>query len=231
MSGVKFGNYHTEDDWELIMTDIIIPEATPKTYNIDVPGRDGVIDLTEVLMSEVKFNNRLLRFEFILVDKGQAKWQTMYSRISNAIHGKVQRIIVDTDKGYYWKGRCLVSSEKKDGIYSRLIISVDAEPYKYDDSTMTGKWLWGTFSFRTGIILPSVIQVNGSKTLILDNDRKIVSPVFICSSPMELLFCGATYTLNSGTNTNSQIRLLEGNNQMEFRGNGAVTIQYMKGAL
>ena len=63
MKGIKFGDYHSYDDFSLILTSKTIGTPTPKTEIIDIPGGDGVLDLTE-FFGEVKYNNRQLSFEF-----------------------------------------------------------------------------------------------------------------------------------------------------------------------
>lgn len=65
MNGVKFGSKHSYDDWGLILKSRpVISPPSPKTIYIDVPGADGIIDLTESMTGEVKFNNRTITFEF-----------------------------------------------------------------------------------------------------------------------------------------------------------------------
>ena len=50
MKGVRFGDYHSYNDFSLILTSKTIGTPTPKTETIDIPGGDGVLDLTEFLV-------------------------------------------------------------------------------------------------------------------------------------------------------------------------------------
>lgn len=57
MKGVSFGDFHSYRDFSLILSQKTIGTPSPKTEAIDIPGGDGVLDLTE-FFGEVKYNNR-----------------------------------------------------------------------------------------------------------------------------------------------------------------------------
>ena len=63
MKGVKFGHIHSYSNLNLILSEVSIQPATPKTNYIDVPGADGSIDQTAAL-GEVRFNDRDCEFLF-----------------------------------------------------------------------------------------------------------------------------------------------------------------------
>ena len=56
---INFGNKNTWDDWRLIPTSrpVFLPPDVKKVL-VDLPGSDGVIDLTESLTGYVKYGNR-----------------------------------------------------------------------------------------------------------------------------------------------------------------------------
>lgn len=62
MKGIKFGTYHTYDDFNMILSEKRIGSPSPKIETIDVPGGDGVLDLTEYF-GDVKYGNRNLSFK------------------------------------------------------------------------------------------------------------------------------------------------------------------------
>ena len=63
MKGITFGNYHSYDDFGLILSSKEIGSPEPKIITIDVEGGDGVLDFTE-FAGEKKFKNRTLTFHF-----------------------------------------------------------------------------------------------------------------------------------------------------------------------
>ena len=44
MKGIKFGNHHSWNDFQLILASKTIGTPSPKTETIDIPGGDGVLD-------------------------------------------------------------------------------------------------------------------------------------------------------------------------------------------
>lgn len=128
MNGVKFGDYHSYDDFSLILTSKTIGTPSPKTETIDIPGGDGVLDLTE-FFGEVKYNNRPLSFEFS-TKVPQAEFMDLFSRVQNALHGQKMNIILDDDSEWHYTGRITVSEWKAEKRIGKLTIDCDCEPYK-----------------------------------------------------------------------------------------------------
>ena len=108
MKGITFGTYHSYDDFNLLLTSKEVAAPKVKTIEIDVPGADGALDLTE-FFGEPKYENVTHKFKFSTIVP-QSEFLTLFSTIKNAIHGKMQRIILDDDPLFYYVGRCFVSS-------------------------------------------------------------------------------------------------------------------------
>ena len=128
MKGVKFGNYHSYDDFNLILTQKTIGTPSPKTEIIDIPCSDGVLDLTE-FFGEVKYNNRALSFEFSTTVP-QDEFMALFSRVQNALHGQKMQIVLDDDSEWCYTGRITVSEWKAEKRIGKLTIDCDCEPYK-----------------------------------------------------------------------------------------------------
>ena len=128
MKGVKFGNYHSWDDFSLILSEKTIGSPSPKTETIDIPGGDGVLDLTEYF-GEVKYNNRKLEFVFS-TKVPQSEFLALFSRVQNALHGQKMRIVLDDDPEWCYIGRITVSEWKANKVIGKLTIDCDCEPYR-----------------------------------------------------------------------------------------------------
>lgn len=129
MKGVKFGIYHSWDDFNLILSEKTIGTPSPKTEVIDIPGGDGVLDLTE-FFGEVKYQNRNLSFEFSTMVP-QSEFMTLFARVQNALHGQKMQIVLDDDSEWYYIGRISVSEWKAERNIGKLTIDCDCEPFKY----------------------------------------------------------------------------------------------------
>lgn len=230
MQTVTFGTKNSYDDFGLILTDKDIGFPEPKLEEVDVIGADGVIDLSEVLNDDIKYKTRKLQFTFTVL-KGNKYWASTVADVANYLHGKKLRIQMDFDPAYYYTGRCKINSFKTSKRLCTITIDAECEPYRLDINGNGEKWLWDTFSFQNGFIRVNSVTVNGSLQVNLQNQRKIVSPTFTCSTAMTVTFDGVTYNLPKGKTQVLGIRLQYGTNYVTFKGNGTVKIEYQGGAL
>lgn len=230
MQTVTFGTKNSYKDFGLILTskDIGLPE--PKMEKVDVPGADGVIDLTEVLTDDVKYKQRKLQFTFSVIDPINV-WSTTLSKVTNYLHGRKLKILLDWDKNFYYEGRCKVNQFKTNKRLATIAVDAEVDPYKLEVNGAGQPWFWDTFSFIDGIIYLNKAEVSGTTTVNLINRRKIVSPKFTTTANMTVTFDDATYDLPKGTTTVLGIRLKKGDNHVTFKGNGTVTIEYKGGSL
>lgn len=230
MQTVTFGTKNSYDDFGLILTDKDIGFPEPKLEEVDVIGADGVIDLSEVLNDDIKYKTRKLQFTFTVL-KGNKYWASTVADVANYLHGKKLRIQMDFDPAYYYTGRCKINSFKTSKRLCTITIDAECEPYRLDINGNGEKWLWDTFSFQNGFIRVNAVTVNGSLQVNLQNQRKIVSPTFTCSTAMTVTFDGVAYNLPKGKTQVLGIRLQYGTNYVTFKGNGTVKIEYQGGAL
>lgn len=231
-SGVKINDTHMFKDLGLALsrTDCVQPPE-PKTNIIDIPGADGLIDLTESLSGRTLYNNRIITMEFGRGLKKEA-WPTMYSRIQSLFHGKQVKVIFDDDTEYYYLGRATVSDYARTQMLGTLTITVSAEPYKYEMYGGLDDWLWDPFNFRTGIIRSyKNLVVSGTRTVKITGRDKVIVPIIISNASMTVTFNGHTYSIVNGNNKIYDIEIVEGDNILTFTGNGTISIDYRGGIL
>ena len=232
MSGIWIDDKHTEKDWGLIWTDVEISPPDPQTKYLEIPGRNGSLDLTEALGGGVRYSNRSVKNTFILPDRNIALWHDTYSEIMNYCHGKYRKVTLDSDPAFYYLGRLSVTSVKEDAAHSTVVISCNAEPYKYEINTSMEDWLWDPFNFETGIIRNyKNISISGSKTVTIQGRAMPVPLVVTASAAMTVKYKGKTYNLAAGENRPAGLILGEGENALVFSGNGTVSINYRGGSL
>lgn len=231
--GVQIGDKHTLKDWNLGWTAVNLGFPEAKTYEQDIPGADGTLDLTEAMTSgDVKYKNRPLSLEFEVEDKDFYRWSILASEIANYLSGRKMKIILDNDPYFYYAGRLGIDVEKTEKSESRLVISGDVEPYKCELYSSLEDWVWDTFNLETGIIREyKDMQVEGSHRLLIPGLRKRIVPVILCSGPMRVLHAGKTYELKAGKNKVFDIWLGEGENVLVFTGTGKVSVEYRGGSL
>ena len=231
MKGVIFGEKHSYNDWKLMLTSKNISFPSIKKETIDIPGADGKLDFTESLSNDIKYDNRKLEFEFF-VDTYYRKWYSLISEISNYLHGKSKKIILDDDPGFYYIGRAEINQFKTEKTIGKISINCDVEPYKYDINSSLDDWLWDPFNFENGVInYTKDIKVEGKRKVTIYGRRKKIIPKITCDNELQVIFNSNTYNLLSGTQRILNIEICEGINTLEFVGNGTVSIEYRGGSL
>lgn len=231
MFGVRFGDKHSFYDFGLIYSSKTIGPATPQTKLVEVPGRNGPIDMTEVVSGCVKYEARPLSVTFY-TKKTVNHYQAILSELQNYLQGQKMKIIFDDDIAFYWIGRPVVDSMECDGSLGKIVISAVVDPYKYTVQSSMEDWLWDPFDFEQSIINElAEMKVNGSLRVEILGEKKYANPIIIASNAMTVDFEGSIYNVKQGSQVMYDIILKEGSNILIFEGNGTVSINYVGGSL
>lgn len=212
IKGVKFGVYHSWRDFSLILGEKTIEAATPKKMEVEIPGADGTLDITEYF-GDINYNNRKLSFMFSTIVP-QTEFLKLFSQIQNAIHGKKIRVILDDDPDFYYIGRVTVSAWKANKNVGEITIDCECEPYKYK-------------MYETII----TEEISGTKEIVLNNLRKRVNPVITTSAEFTLAFNNSSYVLSAGTWIIPELSLTAGKNFITVTGTGTIEFKYQEGGL
>lgn len=155
----------------------------PKTYTVDIPGGNGVIDLTEALTGDVAYKNRNQEFTFYLIDVEE--FETVKTRVSNFLHGRAFDYQMTMDPGYTYHGRFFVDSYThstySSGTLGVIKIKIEANPYKIKEKS--------TYA----------LNATGGKLFRLESGRRPVHPTIECAQVCYVTFKGNEYTIPAGT--------------------------------
>ena len=213
--GISFDDTHSYYDLNLILSEMKIPPAKPKTTYIDVPGADGSIDLTEA-HGEVRYSDRECTFIFTMHPLDVSTWEEKQTEVSNLLNGRVFKITLDKDDEFYYQGRCTVNEYTSNKRIKQITVAAKVKPYKYKNHLTT----------------VSATLSDTPKTLNILNGRKSVSPNIECSNDnTSIVFGDAAYKLNAGTHKILDIRFVEGINNVTVSGSGTVTFSYQEAEL
>lgn len=214
MNGVYFGNIHSHDDLNLILAPFTPAPAEPKVNFLEIPGRDGHLDLTEA-NGEVKFNSREFVFIFTVAPGDPLTFDERVSAVSNALNGLRCKITLDRDPDYYWQGRCVLSEYDQDKNIGQIEVTATVDPYK----------------LKQNATVVSVALSAEEQTVVLANSRMTVVPTVECTGDCTVTFGDAVYTLEAGTHKNPAFRLVAGENVLKLSGTGEITFTYQEGEL
>lgn len=130
----------------------------PKTNTVDVPGADGIIDLTEA-NGAICYHNRSVVIQCKAYQVGDVTAKQCVGNLIRMYHGLVVDIMQDGDSEYF-HGRLTIESDAGDLPIRDFEIHIDAEPYKYKMTNPVNKilpvWTYSDSliakSFSTGTI-------------------------------------------------------------------------------
>lgn len=233
---IIFGDKNTWADWYLIPSSRpVFNPPSVKTKFVDIPGGYGQLDLSETLTGDIAYGTRTGSVEFI-VDNGHKDWYVIYSEIMDYLHGKYMKAKLEDEEAFYYEGRFTVNQWKSEPHNSKIVIDYVLNPFKLEEASSLEDWLWDPFSFETGIVREyKDLRVDGSLTFVVTGRRMTVTPIFIVNSDdgngLKVKFNGVTYDIPDGTSRVVNIQTVEGDNTLEFIGNGTVSIDYRGGCL
>ena len=135
------------------------------------------------------------------------------STVKNALHGRKFNITFSDDDGYYYVGRVTVGNWEYYKGAGRVMVTIDAEPYKYKSSETTK-------------------TQSGNGSVVLANGRMPVVPTISCTAETTLAWSGYSVTISAGNNqVVPQLVLEEGNTTVTVTTSGSVTFKYREGSL
>lgn len=187
----------------------------PKREVVEVPLRDGFIDLTGMLADEVFYKARTITIGLELRSL-RGEWPTYWSQILRDLHGKEVEVSRSENPSWFWVGSATVGPLEDHGATAGVTITVTAQPYK-----------------RTRAF-------DGEMSLMLSGDRTVTIPVhymrgypeFECSTiGMTVTKDGETWTLPSGKSEAFGMFLKNGDNTLTVHGAGTMIIRWRGGTL
>ena len=213
MSDIRFGTKWARADYGLIVAPYVIPMPEPQTSFVEIPGRDGALDLSEAF-GTVRYADRIIPLTLY----ARAPFDALISAYAADVHGRRMNVIFDRDPTYYYDARVTLEDVERHAGYCELSLKCRAKPYKLEN-------------FETSMtVIPA-----GSATVTLTNTRMPVVPTITVSAGMTLTFtiAGVVFTIHlaAGSHVVPSLVLMEGDTQVEITGTGSITFTYRKGAL
>lgn len=198
----------------LMLTDVVIDPPTPKRELEDVPGMDGMLDVSYEATGDVKFQNRNVKLLFARADYNH-DWEEIFTEIINKIHGRYMHVILDPDTDWYWDAFCTVEEPRANENKGTLRIVCDAFPYK----------------MKREETIYNIQATAEGKQIKCKNFRMRAIPEFILTNTTQILFGDIVKSVSAGTHAFADIIFKEGDNLITFKGTGNVTVKYREGKL
>lgn len=219
LRGFYIGDYHTGEDWEFILNSKDLTPAEPKTYLVDLDGRDGSLDLSESLAGEIKYKDRTLKAGFIITEGTREERAILIQKVTSYINGKKRKIVDPDDLNHYLVGRIKITGVTNTQGYGTMTIEATCEPWRY---------LKDPISRYYKVNAASSTPV---KLVFFNNGAKTVCPEIVVTGLVTIKVQGVDTTLSSGSYKISDLKLYAGSNEVMVYGSGSVTFTYQEADL
>lgn len=186
-------------NYQMILIDgYVLNPPEPKTYYVDIPGGNGVIDLSETVGGDIAYKNREQEFTFKLIYPDN--FETTKTALSNFLHGKRYEYRLSMDPDYTYYGRFSVASYSHiglaAGILGEIVISVSADPYKYKPDKVYS------------------VNASGGKKFYFPSGRMPVRPVIQTNRATSIYWKGKSVRVGVGTFRLNDVLFQEGINEL-----------------
>lgn len=177
--------------FNLLFTDESELNPPEKVTNYkDIPGMDGVLDLSEVLTEDINFGPRLQTIVFFVPD--DQDFEKTKTALSNFLDGRRFDYTFSFDPGYTYNGRFRVT-EYSGWRNHRIAVEIDADPWKRGEHKRY------------------VVQGAGGVPVYLENGRRHTKIWITVKNPTEVVYEDRVWILpEAGTWNIEDLRLLEG---------------------
>lgn len=185
-------------NFQLILVDgYVLSPPEPKFHTVDVPGGNGVINLTESLSGDVVYGTRPQDFGFKLMYPND--FEAIKTKLSNFLHGKEFDYTMTMDPGYTYHGIFSVTSYSHEsyanGILGDIQIHIDANPYKLKEKQTL------------------CLNAPGGKMFYLPSGRMPVRPVIETKQPTRVNWNNKTFRVGIGTFRLNEVLFKQGINE------------------
>ena len=169
-----------------------------KTYTVDIPGGNGVIDLTEALTGDVVYEQREQSFEFKCIYP--ESFERVKTQLSNFLHGRSFDYQLSFDPGYTYHGRFKVNTYSHEGYVGGIVgdfnITITADPYKLKEHC----------AYR--------LNATGGRLYRFESGRRPVHPTIECENVCYVTWQGKEMTVPAGTYRLNGVVFREGVNEL-----------------
>lgn len=212
MNTVNINGINVYQKYGMILTSKVIPPATAKTFMINIPGADGVLDITDS-MGIVRYNSRRIVLNFSLIGQTITTY-LLYQKISNEFNGRKVNVILSEADDFYYEGRCVdMTFEQTSNMVAEMTLTIDALPY-------------------AKTVKEFVVEAEGTEDLeIIGSRMPTVPEITVEGGSTNIIWQGHSRHLDAGTYALQDLVLMQGANSIRIDGNAKVKFKYRKGKL
>lgn len=184
--GQRADVYNTFENWGLVAAER--PSVAPPTLKskyVELPGIDGVLDYTELLIGRVPYGRRSGSWTFY-TDEDKMKslgytWDKLYEELELTLHGKECEVSLDDDYEFFYRGRMAVNQWRSLKSFSSIVIDYNFDSFKYSYTRSDDvAWQWDdAFEEQDYQILYGSYSVQENRAINFINEgSQTITPVY-----------------------------------------------------
>ena len=213
------GTYDTALTGPWTLAALSCPEPDYQANLVDVPGRDGQLDMSTALTNGVpRYSSRTLEARLECSEGDRAYRLEKVAEIINQLNGQRLDITLPDDPTRYLTGRVTVKTEYNDIAHAAVSLTAICDPWRYNKT-------------ETAVNLTAATKEQ--LTVLPNSGWRVVTPeVTVTGSGSVVLKCDdLTWTLTAGTYRLTDMTLPHGNTALRYSGSGRVSITYREAVL
>jgi len=207
MRNVKIGDKSTFKDWLVCLeSDPTLETPQAKTNYIDIPARNGSLDLSEALTNNPIYNDRQLSFTLFLYKEWiqREAWEATRQTIANYCNGRRMKIWLPSKTTHYLSGRISVGELNIEKGFATIEITANCDPFFYKNDITT-------------------LNITGTQTII--NEGYPVIPSITATTNTIITINGISSTISAGTHKIPELIIKEGENTITATASIVVSFQ------
>lgn len=217
MRSLILGTYNTALTGRWTLAGLELSSPTFQTNLVQIPGRDGPLDLSAALTGGVpRYNSRTLKATLENSDGTRQEREARIREMIAELDGFRKPIWLPDDPDRYLEGRIHVVRDYNDLAHAAVTVTVTCDPWLYNNQE-TVRTLTATSQAQT--------------ELFVNYGRRTVVPVLDVTGSVRLEYLTNTWTLSEGTYQLPDFALDPGSHQLTYSGDGVVTITYREAVL
>lgn len=207
---IKIGTRWSFDSWGLFLASGWNLSAAPvRESYLDIPGRDGSLDISEVLSGEPRYGDRELSFDLITLAP-ESEWESIKQAFDAYCNGQRMTLMLAQDQSHYLRGRIKVGNISRSLGVASISVTVRCEPWRYKNK-------------ETRVVITSPVEGDITKTI--KNERRRVLPTIVTSGSASITINGITQNVSAGTFKFTDFMLHPGKTPVRVVASQGVTVE------
>ena len=214
---IIIGTYDTALDGLWTLSAWTFSPASWRQKLVEVPGRDGHLDVSTVLTGSPVYDSRTLTVSLESSEGNRLERRARIADMINRLDGLVWDIILPDDSLHYIRGRVRVAKKYNDPAHCAVTVTATCDP-----------WLYALHETTVTLSASSAEQ---TATLFNRGCLAVVPTVTVTGGDVRLIYGASSRMLSPGIYTLPDIALTPGEHPVTYSGTGDVTFTYREAVL